>query len=141
MKYIPLKIITFSVVFMGVIFMNACNPATGTKVAETPNDTQVMEGESVLLSLTDRLRSLAGVNVKGDGRGATVRVRSGGNSIIGDSEPLFVVDGQAVSGGLSEVIDMINVQDIKRIRVLKSATEVSFYGARGANGVIEIETN
>jgi len=121
--------------------MNACHQGTSAKLDETPNETEVMEGESVLFSLTDRLRSLVGVNVKGEGRSAIIRIRSGGNSIVGDSEPLFIVDGQPIYGGISEVIDLITVQDIKRIRVLKSATEVSFYGARGANGVIEIETN
>jgi TonB-dependent SusC/RagA subfamily outer membrane receptor len=38
---------------------------------------------------------------------------------------------------------LVNIapEDIKSVRVLKDAAETAIYGVRGANGVLEIETN
>lgn len=64
---------------------------------------------------------------------ASVIIR-GVNSINCSTEPLFVVDGVAVSD-----ISNINPRDVKSIDVLKDAS-ASIYGNRGANGVIVITT-
>ncbi len=71
------------------------------------------------------------------GTGSTIRIR-GGNSIQGDNEPLYVVDGFIV--GTDFNLNNINVNDIESIEVLKDATSISIYGTRGANGVILITT-
>lgn len=57
------------------------------------------------------------------------------HSIIGNTEPLFVVDG--LPGASLQTIDP---QDIESISVLRDASTASLYGARGANGVILIQT-
>lgn len=89
------------------------------------------------LSLVEHLRRLPGVQVSGSGSSARVTIR-GINSFTMQSEPLFVVNGQPLAGGLSAAIDMVPVESIQSIRVLKNADEIGFYGVRGANGVIEI---
>ena len=66
--------------------------------------------------------------------GAQVRVRGVGS--INNSEPLYIVDGMAISGG----IDYLNPNDIERIEVLKDAASGAVYGARAANGVILVTT-
>ena len=80
----------------------------------------------------------AGVRVTGasgaPGDGATVRIR--GTTTIGNSDPLYVVDGVPIEGG----IDYLNQADIESIEVLKDAASASIYGARSANGVILITT-
>ncbi|RLZ08306.1 SusC/RagA family TonB-linked outer membrane protein [Faecalibacter macacae] len=55
----------------------------------------------------------------------------------GNKSPLFVVDGTYMS-----VTDMntINPQDIQDVTVLKDASQLAIYGARGANGVVIIKT-
>jgi TonB-linked SusC/RagA family outer membrane protein len=68
------------------------------------------------------------------GDGVTVQVR--GIGTINNSQPLFVVDGFPINGGLSA----INVDDIESIDVLKDASASAIYGARGANGVVIITT-
>ncbi len=68
------------------------------------------------------------------GAGATVRIR--GTTTIGDSNPLYVVDGVPVEGG----IDYLNQNDIESIEVLKDAASAAIYGARAANGVIIVTT-
>ncbi len=62
-----------------------------------------------------------------------VRIR-GGNSMIGNNTPLYVVDGFPVVGG----IDFLNPADIESINILKDASATAIYGSRGANGVVII---
>lgn len=65
----------------------------------------------------------------------SIRVRGTG-SISAESEPLVIIDGFPVSGGLSQ----INANDIKSIEILKDAASAAIYGSRAANGVIMITT-
>ena len=69
------------------------------------------------------------------GTSATVRIRGIG-SINAGTSPLYVVDGVPFDGDLSS----INTQDIESMTVLKDAASAALYGARGANGVILINT-
>ena len=68
------------------------------------------------------------------GSGTRVRVR--GIGTINDSDPLYIVDGMPVTGG----IEYINPADIESVEVLKDAASAAIYGARGANGVILVTT-
>ena len=90
-------------------------------------------------NITDYLRTVAGVTVSGDGPGATVTIR-GQNSLVLSQEPLFVIDGTPISGGLASVYGAVTVADINYIEVLKDAADTAIYGLRGSNGVIEITT-
>ena len=81
---------------------------------------------------------LGGVNITAqDGRpGAEMAIRvRGGGSITQSNDPLFIVDGIAVSS-----IDDIPADLIESIDVLKDASSTAIYGARGANGVILVTT-
>jgi TonB-linked SusC/RagA family outer membrane protein len=69
------------------------------------------------------------------GGNVSIRVR-GTRSINAENEPLFVVDGIPISGGLND----INPNIIESMEVLKDASATAIYGARGANGVILITT-
>jgi TonB-linked SusC/RagA family outer membrane protein len=62
-----------------------------------------------------------------------VRIR-GGNSLIGNNQPLYVVDGFPVTSG----IDYLNPADIESVDILKDASATAIYGSRGANGVVII---
>lgn len=77
------------------------------------------------------------------GGNISVRVR-GTNSINGNSEPLYVVDGIQISngGGINDVspLSTINPNDIESVEVLKDASASAIYGARAANGVVLITT-
>ena len=67
------------------------------------------------------------------GKGYKVYIR--GIGTIGDSAPLYVIDG--VAGGN---LDGINPNDIESIDVLKDAASAAIYGSRAANGVILVTT-
>lgn len=60
----------------------------------------------------------------------------GKRSITASNDPLYVIDGVPVTGGISE----ISPADIESMEVLKDASATAIYGARGANGVILITT-
>ncbi|WP_158642953.1 SusC/RagA family TonB-linked outer membrane protein [Mucilaginibacter ginsenosidivorax] len=88
---------------------------------------------------------IAGVDIKrGSGKPGsdfTIEIR-GANSITGNTQPLYVIDGVpvAVNGSPSNPANDINPADIERIDILKDASSTAIYGSRGANGVVLITT-
>lgn len=68
--------------------------------------------------------------------GADSKVRIRGVGTINNSDPLYIVDGMAVGGG----INYLNPTDIESVEVLKDAASAAVYGARAANGVILVTT-
>lgn len=83
---------------------------------------------------------LAGVQVQSSdgqpGNEMNIVIR-GANSLTQDNSPLYVIDGFPVENPDQNAI---NPDDIESINVLKDASSTAIYGARGANGVIVIET-
>ncbi|WP_158027259.1 TonB-dependent receptor [Labilibacter marinus] len=80
----------------------------------------------------------AGVSViKASGApGGTARIRvRGSNSITGNNDPLYVIDG-LVGGDFNS----LNPNDIEDMQILKDASATAVYGSRGANGVVIITT-
>ena len=84
----------------------------------------------------------------GGGIGISIR---GVNSMLGGTQPLYVVDGIPTSpisdaqgntstGQQHSNLGFLNPNDIEKIEVLKDAAATAIYGARGANGVIVITT-
>lgn len=67
--------------------------------------------------------------------GESFKVTIRGLGTIGNSSPLYVIDG--IAGG---DINMLNPSDIERIDVLKDAASAAIYGARAANGVVLVTT-
>lgn len=68
------------------------------------------------------------------GAGSQVRIR--GIGTINNSDPLYIVDGMPIDGG----IDYLNPTDVQSVEVLKDAASGAIYGARAANGVILVTT-
>ncbi len=79
------------------------------------------------------------------GAAQSIRIRGTGSLNAGRG-PLYVVDGiivengDFVATGTNDVLSNINPNDIESVNILKDATAVSLYGARGANGVVVINT-
>ncbi len=77
------------------------------------------------------------VNQGGSKPGAAPQIRiRGRRSFNASNDPLFVVDGIPLAGG----IDDINPNDIASMEVLKDASSTAIYGSRGANGVVIVTT-
>lgn len=69
------------------------------------------------------------------GGNASIRIR-GNNSIQYGGNPIFVVDGIVMDNDFN----LINLNDVASIDVLKDASATALYGSRGANGVVVITT-
>ncbi len=100
---------------------------------------------------------IAGVQVVSSsgqpGSATTFRIRGAG-SLTASNEPLYVIDGVAMSAysqkDVSEIADSnygsvnimasLNPNDIESITVLKDAAAAALYGSRAANGVVMITT-
>lgn len=79
----------------------------------------------------------SGVTVVNSGEpGSNVTFRIRGTGTIQNNNPLIVVDGMPLNGGLNQ----INMSDVESINILKDASSTAIYGSRGANGVVMITT-
>lgn len=126
--------------------MMACNRGTAPGWNEgdrnQPHDPNAATEEEWAGRTTSHLEELfegrfPGVQVFRAGDGIQVRIR-GTTSILGDTEPLYVVDGMTIEPGPGGALFGINPSDIAKIEVLKDVSATSLYGGRGANGVILI---
>lgn len=96
-------------------------------------------GKSAPVRVDNALKGLAsGVQVTtANGQpGSAAKIRVRGTGTINNSDPLYIVDGMPIDGG----IDYLNPSDIQSIEVLKDAASGAVYGARAANGVILVTT-
>ena len=93
---------------------------------------------------------VAGVNIISNGgplSSTRVEIR-GNNSLTGNNQPLYVIDGVPIMNDMGESGDLdygnaassINPDDIENIEVLKGANAAALYGSDAANGVILITT-
>ena len=90
----------------------------------TTNPLQAMQGQT------------PGVNIQSTSGqpGSDMKVQIRGLGTIGNSGPLYLIDG--VGGDISTV----NPADIESIDVLKDAASAAIYGAQAANGVVLVTT-
>jgi len=117
---------------------------TGSVTALKPDS----KNKGVVVNPQDMLGGkIAGVSVISNdgtpGGGSQIRIR-GGSSLNASNDPLIVIDGVPMDNngvkGLSNMLSMINPQDIESFNVLKDASATAIYGSRGSNGVIIITT-
>ena len=120
------------------------NDLTGSVTAIKPDEMS----KGITSSASDMLvGKIAGVDVQTGGgqpgSGAQIRIR-GGASLKASNDPLYVIDGLAIDNnnltGTSNILAMINPNDIESFTVLKDASATAIYGSRASNGVIIITT-
>ena len=113
---------------------------TMKKKLVTGATTQVKGDDIMKLNTTTALQALQGqtpgVNiVSTSGQpGAAMSVTIRGLGTVGNSQPLYLIDG--VAGDIT----LLNPADIERIDVLKDAASAAIYGAQAANGVVLVTT-
>ncbi len=125
-----------------------------SKVSETENIARQYNTVDALLQ-----GRAAGVQVSSNagapGGAISVRIR-GTNSLRGNNEPLYVIDGVIINTAAEDVRDAstdandmqsqqngltgLNPRDIESVEILKDASATAIYGSRGANGVVLITT-
>lgn len=88
------------------------------------------------------------VNYNGTPGVGSVMFMQGLNSLNVNAQPLVVIDGVIIDqqysrtllhdGLYNDILSNININDIEKVTVLRNGT--ALYGAKGANGVIQIQT-
>ena len=120
------------------------NDLTGSVTAIKPDELS----KGITNNASDMLvGKIAGVDVQTaggtPGAGAQIRIR-GGASLSASNDPLYVIDGLPIdnntANGMSNILAMINPNDIESFTVLKDASATAIYGSRASNGVIIITT-
>ena len=127
--------------------------ALGYAMQEVKTD-GLTENKSV--SVANMLQGkIAGVQIaqSGTGMGGSTRiVMRGLNSLSGNNQPLWVVDGIPINDGTQDQADQwggsdcagaasqINPEDIESISVLKGANAAALYGSRAQSGAIIVTT-
>ncbi|HUX59483.1 MAG TPA: TonB-dependent receptor [Bacteroidales bacterium] len=86
-------------------------------------------------TLTGMFTGLKTINTTGAPGSDVSSILIRGESTLGNTSPLIVIDGVAERGGLNQ----IDPRDIESVSILKDAS-AAIYGARAANGVIIITT-
>lgn len=110
------------------------NPAAADK-----NDVNTVEVDAASgVDLTSYLRRIPGMQVRGSGPSAFIRIRDS-RSFQSDTTPLFVVNGTILGNNFAQLYSSIDPNEIARIKVLKTASETNRYGLQGGNGVLEIK--
>jgi TonB-dependent SusC/RagA subfamily outer membrane receptor len=91
--------------------------------------------------IEDLIRArVPGVQIVRNGNSLSIRMR-GQNTILGNTEPLVVIDGVPLGQGTAGMaLASISPSDVEQIDVLKDAGSTAIYGSRGSNGVILIRT-
>ncbi|MCO6366976.1 SusC/RagA family TonB-linked outer membrane protein [Roseivirga pacifica] len=116
------------------------------------DDVNRVKTDNIVSSLSGKIAGVQITNGSGPGSSSRVVIR-GVNSISGNNQPLFVVDGTPIDnsnfnaggnggGGVDygNAAADINPDDVESVTVLKGASAAALYGSRAANGVILITT-
>jgi len=118
--------------------------STESVSAEQISETPVSSPEQALQG------RVSGVQITSAGASpdAPTAVRVRGVGTVGNTQPLFVIDGvpvgrggnASVGGKTTNPLSTLNPENIESISVLKDASAAAVYGVRAANGVVLIET-
>jgi TonB-linked SusC/RagA family outer membrane protein len=107
---------------------------TGSVATIKSSDIKSLPVPSVSDALQGRAAGVQVISSGAPGTDATFRIRGVGT--INDANPLVVIDGFPIDGGLNQ----LNMDDVESIQILKDASSTAIYGSRGANGVVIITT-
>lgn len=107
---------------------------TGSVSSVQMDDVQGQPTSNIGDAIQGRAAGVTVITSGQPGSNPTFRIR--GTGTIGNNDPLIVVDGVPLNGGLNQ----INMKDVESLQVLKDASATAIYGSRGSNGVIIITT-
>lgn len=107
---------------------------TGSVASVSLEDVAAQPAANIGDAIQGRAAGVTVVTSGQPGNNPTFRIR--GTGTIGNNDPLIVVDGMPLNGGLNQV----NMKDVESLQVLKDASATAIYGSRGSNGVVIITT-
>ncbi len=132
--------------------------ALGYAIAEVDGD-EMLKSRGGMNNPVNALQGkVAGLSISsgsGSMGGSSKMLIRGNNSISGNNQPLFVIDGVPIEGtdfntsdaargaggyDYGNLVSDINPDDIESMTVLKGASATALYGSRASNGVVLITT-
>ncbi|HEU4885270.1 MAG TPA: von Willebrand factor type A domain-containing protein, partial [Longimicrobium sp.] len=125
------------VVVMGTAGQTEVAKLPFTVSSVTTQDVQASSA-GVATALQGRVAGTPVVTGTAPGNAPSILLRGPASINAGGPEPLFVVDGVVVSGA---AVGSLDPAEIAQVEVVKGAAASSLYGARGANGVVQITTH
>jgi TonB-dependent starch-binding outer membrane protein SusC len=124
----------------GCAHRSAMRTRTESKLPDTvltAEDIRRSPGQSLEQLLLARV---PGLSIERGADGRSKLVLRGNNTILGDDEALFVVNGIPLGPAVSGNLLAVDIHDVETVQVLRDAVAMAAYGVRGANGVIVIRT-
>ncbi len=142
---------TMSEVVVTALGIKRNDRALGYSTQEIKGENLTLTKEqNVLGSLAGKIAGVQVVGSSGASMGGTQKIKIRGvNSIVGNDQPLIVVDGTPISNSnfasndkadYGNIGQDINPEDIESVNVLKGGAASALYGIRGQYGVIMITT-
>lgn len=143
-RYFPVIVVV--VVVFGLMGCATSKPGASSNTDDNYGGTSEVLVDNPSVTLADYLRRVSGVQVNGNGSSASIIIRGtgtlgGGSAATVSSSPLFVFNRVKVGRNFSRVSNLVNMNEVTKIRVLKGIEASASYGLEGGNGVIEILTN
>jgi TonB-dependent SusC/RagA subfamily outer membrane receptor len=133
----PIQMFWKTFIIIASLMLGACGSSEGTASGDRSVRESLDEKNRISISLLDQIRRIPGIALRNG-----VPVFTKNTTDISSSvpiEPLYVLNGYPMGNSFADVdqiVDNINVQKIETM----TDSEASFYGSRGANGVILITT-
>ncbi|MBB6129224.1 TonB-dependent receptor [Mucilaginibacter lappiensis] len=107
---------------------------TGAVASVKGSDIKAQGVSDVTKALQGKMPGVT-IEAAGGDPGSGTRILIRGVGTLGNSAPLYIVDGVQVAS-----INNLNQTDIESIDVLKDASAAAIYGSRAANGVVLVTT-
>jgi len=128
-----------------LILTSSLHRTAGSPTANSRSPDTVLTADDIRRSPGQSLEQLLlarvpGLTIERAADGHSKLVLRGKNTILGDDEALFVVNGIPLGPAVSGNLAAIDVHDIETVQVLRDAVATAAYGMRGANGVIVVRT-
>ena len=97
----------------------------------------IFPSASFTQQLQGRASGLFATSANGRPGSPAILTIRGQNSINGDSQPYYIVNGIPM---IATQLSSINMEDIESVTILKDAISTAIYGVNGGNGVVVVET-
>lgn len=131
------------VLFLALILVFGCGGSKNTSDGPSNLQAELDKKNRAAIPLLIQIRQKPGIILK-NGVPALQKAdasvsRSSNTFDNAGQEPLYVIDGLIIGQSFAAVDELVDNYMVKKIDIL-SGSEASFYGSRGANGVIKITT-
>ena len=132
------QLFTYSLLLATVLLISGC-ATTGTSDSNSSDTSDAIEVYDPSLSLADYIRRAGGVSVHNIDGQTRIRIR-GNLSFNSTSDPLFVIDGVRSGNNYDRVENLVPLDYIQSIQVLKGPEASSRFGLAASSGAIIITT-